>query len=130
MNFFKIAVFVIAGIILLALTRKNVPTFAILCEIVLVAVIILNVMPEAEKLISLIDGFDRVSTIGETSLKIMFKTFGILAVGAVVADICRDNGESAVAGVVELGMKILAVSCALPVFTAVIEIALSFFRWE
>ena len=127
MSFFKIAIFVIAGVVLLMLARKNVPTIAILCEITIIAIILLNIIPEAEKLISLFDSFEGVSSIGENSLKIMFKTFGILAVGAVVADICRDNGESAVAGVVELGMKILAVSCALPVFTAVIEIALTFF---
>lgn len=124
----KIAVFVIAGIVLLGLTRKNSPNLAILCEIALVAMIVLSIIPEAEKLLSLIDNFESVSLIGENSLKIMFKTFGILAVGAVVSDICRDNGEGAVAGVVELGMKILAISCALPVFTAVIEIALTFFR--
>ncbi len=124
----KIAVFVIAGIVLLGLTRKNLQNLAILCEIALVAMIVLSIIPEAEKLLSLIDNFESVSLIGENSLKIMFKTFGILAVGAVVSDICRDNGEGAVAGVVELGMKILAISCALPVFTAVIEIALTFFR--
>lgn len=119
---------VIAGVILLVLTRKNAPTIAILCEIALVGVIVLNVIPEAEKLLSLFDSFQGVSSIGESSLKIMFKTFGILAVGGVVSEICRDNGEGAVAGAVELGMKILAISCALPVFTAVIEIALTFFR--
>ena len=128
MSFFKVAVFVIAGVVLLMLTRRNAPVIAILCEITLITLILLNVLPEAENLIALLDNFEGVSSIGESSLKIMFKTFGILAVGAVVADICRDNGESSVAGVVELGMKILAVSCALPVFTAVIEIALTFFR--
>lgn len=128
MIFLKIAVFVIAGVVLLVLTRKNIPIFAILCELTLVAMIVLNIIPEAEKLLSLFDSFEGVSALGESSLKIMFKTFGILALGSVVADICRDNGEGAVAGVVELGMKILAISCALPVFTAVIEIAITFFR--
>ncbi len=113
---------------MLVLTRKNTPLIAILCEISLVALVILNVLPEAEKLLSLFGSFDAISSISETALKIMLKSFGILAVGAVVADICRDNGEGAVAGVVELGMKILAISCSLPVFTAVIEIALTFFR--
>ncbi len=127
MSFLKVAIFVIAGVVLLMLTRRNAPTLAVLCEITLIAVIVLNIIPEAEKLLSIVNSFESVSSIGETSLKIMFKTFGILAVGAVVADICRDNGEGAVAGVVELGMKILAISCALPVFTAVVEIALTFF---
>lgn len=126
MSFIKIAVFVIAGIVLLMLTRRNAPVLTVLCEITLIAVIVFNIIPEAEKLLSLVNSFEIVSSIGETSLKIMFKTFGILAVGAVVADICRDNGEGSVAGVVELGMKILAISCAMPVFTAVIEIALTF----
>ena len=128
MSFLKIAVFVIAGVVLLMLTRKNTPVVAVLCEIALVAVVVLSILPEAEKLLSLLENFEGISSIGESSLKIMFKAFGILAVGAVVTDICRDNGENAVAGVVELGVKILAVSCALPVFTAVIEIALSFFQ--
>ena len=127
MSFLKIAVFVIAGIVLLVLTKKNAPALAILCELALVGVVILNIVPEAENLLSLFDNFETISSVSESSLKIMFKTFGILAVGAVVSDICRDNGEGAVAGVVELGMKILAISCALPVFTAVIEIALTFF---
>ena len=127
MSFFRIAIFVIAGIVLLVLTRKNSPTIAILCEITIVVMVILCVIPEAEKLLLLFDDFKSVSSIGETSMKIMFKTFGFLAVGAVVSDICRDNRESAIAGVVELCVKILAVSCALPIFTAVIEIALTLF---
>ena len=120
--------FVIAGVVLLVLTRKNAPIIAILCEIALVGAVVLNIIPEAERLLSLFDSFQGVSSIGESSLKIMFKTFGILAVGGIVSDICHDNGEGAVAGAVELGMKILAISCALPVFTAVVEIALTFFR--
>ena len=127
MSFLKIAVFVLAGVILLALARKNAPLLAILCELALVCIIVINILPEAEKLLSLFDRFEGVSSISESALKIMLKSFGILAVGAVVTDICRDNGEGAVAGVVELGMKILAISCCLPVFSAVIEIALTFF---
>lgn len=124
----KLAVFAVAGIVFLALVKRNAPTFAVLCEITLGVIILLTVAPEIQNLLSLFDSFEGVSSVSETSVKIMFKTFGILAVGAVAADICRDNGESAVAGVVELSMKILAISCALPVFTAVIEIASAFFN--
>ncbi len=112
---------------MLGLTRKNSPTIAILCEIVLVFMIAFAIAPEAENLLSLMDNFESISSIGEGALKIMLKAFGILLVGTVASDICRDNGEGAIAGVVELGMKVLAISCALPVFTAVVEIALTFF---
>lgn len=126
--FLKISVFVVAGVLLLLLLKRNAPTFVILGEITIVAVTVLAIVPEIENMLSIFDNFKGISSVSEISLKIMFKTFGILSVGAVVADICRDNGENAVAGVVELGVKILAISCALPVFTAVIEIASTFFN--
>lgn len=126
--FLKIAVFAVAGIVFLVLLKRNAPSFAILGEITLVAITVLTVVPEIEKMLSLFDSFQELSTVSATALKIMLKVFGILAVGGVVSDICRDNGESAVAGVVELSMKILAISGALPVFTAVIEIASTFFN--
>ncbi len=124
----KIAVFAVAGIVLLLLIKRNSPTFAVLGEITLVAITVLAIIPEVENLLSLFENFQGISSVSETSLKILLKTFGILAVGAVVSDICRDNGEGAVASVVELSMKILAISCALPVFNAVIEIASTFFN--
>ncbi len=127
MTFLKIGVFVLAGIVLLVLLKRNAPSFAILGEITLVAITVLAITPEIEKMFTLFDNFQDISSVSATSLKIMFKVFGILAVGGVVSDICRDNGESAAAGVVELSMKILAISGALPVFTAVLEIATTFF---
>ncbi len=127
MTFIKIGIFAVAGIVFLVLLKRNAPTFAILGEITLVLITILAIVPEIEKMISLFNSFQDISSVSGTSLKIMFKVFGILAVGGVVSDICRDNGESAVAGVVELSMKILAISGALPVFAAVIEIASTFF---
>ena len=55
----------------------------------------------------------------------MLKAFSILTVGGVVSDVCRDNGENAVAGVVETIVKILAIACAIPTFTAVLVTALT-----
>lgn len=126
--FLKIAVFVVAGIAFLLLVKRNSPGFVILCEITIIAITIVAISPEIENILSVLDSFEGVSSVGDISLKIMFKAFGILAVGAVVADVCRDNGESAVAGVVELSVKVLAISCALPVFSAVVEIASTFFN--
>lgn len=125
---FKILIFVLAGVVLLFLLKHNAPSFAILGELTLVAIIVLAIVPEIKNLTSLFSSLQELSVVSEASLKIMLKAFGMLLVGAVVADICRDNGECAVAGVVELSVKILAISCALPVFTAVTEIALTFFN--
>lgn len=124
----KIAVFAIAGVVFLLLLKRSAPNFAVVGEIALVAVVLLSIIPEIKTLLSVLEGFQDISSASSTAIKIMFKAFGILASGAIAADVCRDNGESAVAGVVELSVKILAISVALPVFTAVVEIASAFFN--
>lgn len=125
---FKIAVFVVAGIIFLGLIRSKASVFVVFAELTIITVVLSAIAPEIKSLSELLEGFQSVYTVGEESLKIIFKSFAILAIGSVVIDICRDNGEGALAGVVDMVVKILAISCAVPVFTAVIEIALTLFR--
>ncbi len=115
------------GLVFLLLIKQNSSNFAVLVEFLVVVMVIIAIIPEVEKMLALFDSIQGLSSVSESALKILFKAFGILALGAVASDICRDNGEGAVAGVVDLSVKILALSCALPVFRAVIEIALTFF---
>ncbi len=124
----ELAVLGIAGVIMLAVLKKSCSVYATLAQIAMIAIILLSVLPQAKELLSVLDTFSSFGGVSNDSLKIMIKIFGILTVGSVTADICRDNGENAVANTVELAVKILAVSCALPVFTAVISVASSFFN--
>lgn len=128
MTVIKIAVIAIAGVILLTLLKRFTGTYGVAVEIGLIAVILLAILPEIKTMFGVIKSFGELEFLQSTAMKILFKAFGILATGAIAADVCRDNSENAVAGVVELGVKILAVSCAIPVITAVIEIAASFFN--
>lgn len=124
----KIAVFAIVGVMSLLLLKENSSAFTVVARCTLVIVILFSVIPEIKTLIETTGEFKEFSSSSNTALKILFKSFAILTVGSVGADICRDNGENAVAATVELAVKILAVSCALPVFTAVAEIAAAFFN--
>jgi len=124
----KIIGFAIVGLVLLLLIKQNSSNFAVLVELVVVVMVIIAIIPEVEKMLALFNSIQGLSSVSGSALKILFKAFGILALGAVVSDVCRDNGEGAVAGVVDLSVKMLAISCALPVFRAVIEIALTFFN--
>lgn len=61
---------------------------------------------------------------GEISsyLKIMFKVLGIALITQIISDICRDSGESALAGQTEVAAKILIVTLILPLLQAVVEV--------
>ena len=67
-------------------------------------------------LIDIIDTLSgMVSGLEETSayLKIMFKVLGIALITQIISDLCRDCGESALAGQTEVAAKIFIVALIL-----------------
>lgn len=65
-----------------------------------------------------------VSGLEETSayLKIMFKVLGIALITQIISDLCRDCGESALAGQTEVAAKIFIVALILPLLQAVVKV--------
>lgn len=128
MNVTEIAILAVAGVLLLGVLKKTTSMYVAFVQIGLIAAVIVAVLPQAKELAETLSALTSVQGISGESIKIMFKIFGVLTVGGVVSGICRDNGENAVADVVEIAVKVISVSCALPVFTAVITLATSFFN--
>ena len=54
-------------------------------------------------------------------LKVMLKGIGTAYLAQVAADLCRDAGESAVAGKVELAGRVLILALCLPVLMSILE---------
>lgn len=65
-----------------------------------------------------------VSGLEETSayLIIMFKVLGIALITQIISDLCRDCGESALAGQTEVAAKIFIVALILPLLQAVVKV--------
>ena len=114
------------GVVILSLIKSNNTSFISLIQICLVSLIFISVVPQIKEMFSLLEQFQNIENFSSDGLMIMMKVFGILTVGAIVGDICRDNGENAVANMVDISVKLTAVSCALPVFSAVVSVAVSF----
>lgn len=55
-------------------------------------------------------------------LRLMLRVLAITLLAQFVGDICRDNGESALAGATETAAKILVITLVLPLFQTVINI--------
>lgn len=55
-------------------------------------------------------------------ITIMLKVLGVSILAQLLADLCRDNGESALAGQTEIAAKIIILVISMPLFTAVIKI--------
>lgn len=55
-------------------------------------------------------------------VRLMMKVLGITIITQVLADTCRDNGEGALAGIIETSAKIIAIALVLPLFETIITI--------
>lgn len=123
---FKLVVLAVAGVLLIAVLKNSTSVYSGFARVALVGVVVLSVAPQITEIMGVLRNIDVGEYVSTEGIKIMFKIFAILSMGAVASDICRDNGETAVANVVDLSVKILAISCGLPVFMAVINVAISF----
>ena len=128
MNITGIALLSVAGVIVLALLKSTSSATAIVVRIAIVVAIVVSAVPQIKELISLVDSFGFFDNVSQEAFKVMIKVFSILVISSVVSDVCRDNGENGIAGVVELSAKIIAVSVSVPVITSVISVATSFFN--
>ncbi len=124
----KIAVFAILGVVILSILKSSSSSFVLIAEICVAVLLLFVVVPYIKDFLSVLDSLKAITNSSGTAIKIMLKAFTVLTVGSVTADICRDNSAGAVAGVVELAVKILAISISLPVFSAVIEVAVAIFN--
>lgn len=127
MNITEIALLAIAGAVVLLLLKSTGSVNAAVVRIAVVVLLILGVFPEIKELMSLLDTFNFAENIPKEALKIMLKVFSVLTISSIAGDVCRDNGESSLAGVVELCGKIISISLSIPVITSVISVAVSLF---
>lgn len=125
MNVIEIAVFALVSLVVLVLIKKNNPQISVVAELAVIVVVMMGAIPEFKELAEVCKNIGSVTSVSSDVLKTMIKAFSILTVGGITADVCRDNGENALAGVVDTVVKILAISCAVPTFTAVLMTALT-----
>ena len=71
-------------------------------------------MPEMQRLLS-------KTNVDPAYFGILLKTLGICYLSQFAGDLCRDAGETALAGYVELAGKITVVGLSLPLITKVVE---------
>lgn len=59
---------------------------------------------------------------GAEYIKLMMKVLAITLLTQLVSDICRDNGEGALASMTEIVAKVVVIALVLPLFETVITI--------
>ncbi len=126
MSILKILLIAVCGCVALAVLKSTNSSYIIIIEIALVILIFVSAVPEFKELFSLLKNLPILESTGKESVSVLLKVFSLLFAGSVVSDICRDNGENAIAGAVEAAVKIISIVVAMPMLSAVMGVALSF----
>ena len=104
------------------MVRETNRQFAFIMSVCGVALLFFTATGELAKIINSVSGFSAMSSTAAQYIRLMMKILGISLLTQVVCDICRDNGENALASMTSIVAKIIIVSLILPLFETVINI--------
>ncbi len=110
--------------VLFVVIKKYSPEYIIFAEIGSVLLIFLYLYPYIKDIIDFYYEYADYGGIDDSYLKIVLKSVGIALLTQFSSDICKDSGQSALAGKIEFAGKLLIAVLALPVAKALIEVAL------
>ena len=116
MEILKIAGLALTGVLLASLMTSVQKEFSISRIRAPVIVVLLT-----EVFVFLQSIYDSVSY-GKTFFPVIFKVLAVAYIADLTAQLCRDAGESAVGGKVELAGKVIIFYLALPILSAILEL--------
>lgn len=122
MDIIKIAVIAIVGVICASIVKGFKPEFAI--YVVLATVVIIFSMA-IEKLVAVFAFLESIYdeiTYGKTFFPIIIKVLVVAYIADFTSQLCKDSGESAIAGKVELAGKIIIFYLATPILMAILDL--------
>ena len=97
-------------------------TYAVLLSVAGSVMLLAIIVGELSGLASKLRELTSFSDSSEAYLKLMLKALGITILTQIVSDICRDNGENALASMTEAASKIAVISMLFPLFDTIIDI--------
>lgn len=117
-----IAVTVAAFAVLLRQYRKE---YAMLLGLTVGVLLFGLILSKATPIFTELNHLTSQAHINKTYVSVLVKSLGICFVTQLAADTCRDAGETAVAGKVEMAGKFAVLLIALPLFGQIADLAIS-----
>jgi len=125
MDIFRIAAIGICGVVIAAIFRNynnEKSVFALYVVMATVMIIFLIVITKLTPVFDFLgEIYDQISY-GKNFFPIILKVLAVAYIADFTAQICKDSGESAIAGKVELAGKVMIFYLAVPVMVAVMDL--------
>lgn len=120
MSFYKIIGFAVIGLVFMLVLRRMKEEYAVFLSLFVCTGLTVCAMGILSPAVNYLRSLGENTGIGPL-FTIMFKSAGIAVITCIAADVCRDSGESALGGKVELCGKCTILALCLPLVRAVFE---------
>lgn len=121
MDIFQVAAVALCGVIATSLIRQYKPEVAIYIIIATVLIIFAFVLYKLTSIFDFLSYIYNNLSYGKAFFPILLKILAVAYVADFVAQICKDAGEEAIGGKVELAGKVIIFYIAVPVMISVLE---------
>lgn len=114
MELFAIGICALCAVLFAALVQKTNKEYALLISLGTAAVLLLFLLERAGPVFQQVEDLAVSGPLEGEAVGLMLRAVGITVVGQVVARLCKDAGESALAYTVELAARAAVLAAALP----------------
>lgn len=121
MTVFKVAMLSITGVMLILLMKSAGSKLTVCVSMGVSVIILVYISIKLSGVINQLQSLNKYIAIGNEYIGLLVKIIGITYVSEFAADICRDAGNSAIAGQIELFCKISVAAVSLPVVLVLFE---------
>jgi len=122
MEIIKIIGIGIISLIVLIIVKQYKPEFSAIISIVAGIIIFSLVFDRITGIINILKSLTNKIGINSTYISILLKITGIAILTEFAVSVCKDAGETAIASKIDFGGKIIIISIAIPIITALLEI--------
>ena len=127
MELLKLAVLCVACLLPVTLLRKKTPEQAMLLTIAILAVALARCLRAGAPLLDEVRELFNRAGIELAYVSILLRTLAAALVTRFCADLCKDGGSQALASAVETAGAVAALTMALPLLRAVVDLLLGYF---
>lgn len=111
---------VVCVVVLLAVLRQYNPAYAAVAGLASCGMLLLVTLSGMTPLLEYLSRLARI--LSDAQLQVLAKAAGIALTAQLARDMCRDAGQSALAGQVELAGRVLILLAAMPLFGQLLEL--------
>ncbi|CUH97436.1 putative membrane protein [Propionispora sp. 2/2-37] len=101
--------------------RRERPEIALQLTLALSAIIFLLILAKINTVLNLFRDLAEKANISQLYLNTILKIIGIAYIAEFGAQVCRDAGEGAIAGKIELAGKVMVMVMAIPIIVLVLD---------